>query len=50
MIITQERVLRNAFHSARMEGFEITAEIETDVERLLSGEITIEQYFEESLI
>jgi hypothetical protein len=37
---TRERALKNAFASARMEGFKITPETVADSKRLLSGEIS----------
>jgi len=44
MFVTQERAIKNAFHSAQMEGLKITDEVEADVRKMLSGELTIEQY------
>ena len=40
-IITQEAALRTAFASSRMEGFEITPDVETNCRRLLDGEISV---------
>ena len=40
-------VLRSALASARMEGFPVTEETETDCERLLRGEISVEELVKE---
>ena len=39
-VITQEEALRSAFASSRMEGFEITPDVEKDCRRLLNGEVS----------
>jgi hypothetical protein len=45
----RERVIQNAFASARMEGSEITPEIERNARRIVSGEATIEECVREIL-
>jgi len=42
-VITQEAALRSAFASSRMEGFEITPEVEANCRRLLNGEISVDE-------
>ena len=39
--ISQERAIKNAFASARMEGFDITFEIESNTRRVLNNEINM---------
>jgi hypothetical protein len=39
--ISRDQALENAFASARMEGFDITQEIEQNCRRLLSGKISV---------
>jgi len=46
---SQEKAIQNAFASARMEGFEITPEIESNVRRVVSGEATIDECVKEML-
>lgn len=38
-----ERALREALASARMEGLSVTPEIEENVRRILNGELTVEE-------
>jgi len=45
----RERAIQNAFASARMEGSEITSEIERNVRRIVSGEATVEECVKEML-
>lgn len=41
--VSTERALKNAFASAKMEGFRITPEIERDCKRVLDGETSIDE-------
>jgi len=38
--VSREQALKNAFASARMEGYTVTQETERDCKRLLSGKIS----------
>lgn len=40
---SREQALKNAYASARMEGFTVTPDNERDCRRLLNGEISVEQ-------
>lgn len=42
-----EKAIQGALASTRMEGLPVTADIERNVRRILSGEITVEQRIQE---
>lgn len=42
-----EQTIQEALASTRMEGLPVTADIERNVRRILSGEITVEQRIQE---
>ena len=46
-VITQEAALRTAFASSRMEGLEVTPEVESNCRRLLDGEISVAELVQE---
>ena len=39
-----EKSINTAFASARMEGFQITPQIESDCRKIVSGELSISEY------
>ena len=47
--VSREQALKNAFASARMEGFNVTQETQRDCERLLSKKITTAELIAEIL-
>ena len=46
-VVTQEAALRTAFASSRMEGFEITPEVEANCRKLLDGEISVAELIQQ---
>ena len=47
--VSTERAMKNAFASARMEGFRVTPEIQRDCQRIVSGEISIDDCVKQML-
>ena len=43
----RETAIRTALWSAQMEGFHVTPKIESDCRRIVSGEISIEEYIQQ---
>jgi hypothetical protein len=41
--ISAERAIRSAFASARMEGLNVTPEVERNVRLIVSGKVTVEE-------
>jgi hypothetical protein len=46
---SQEKAVKNAFASARMEGYRITPQIEHNARRLINGQISVKECVSEML-
>jgi hypothetical protein len=46
--ISQQRALRSAFASTRMEGFRITPQIEADTKQILAGKLSVDEYVKQA--
>lgn len=49
-IVSTKRAMKNAFASARMEGFRVTPEIQRNCQRIINGEISIDDCVKQMLV